>query len=132
MEMHPQNDIDGRPRDNRSVLRWMTSEQLLDLGMNQVVYLKSGMCDGRMLFVLFGADDPELEAWGARRPALYRDGGYRAAFEPPGQDDLIRRGHRHDLTGLDDGGLLVDRGHDPGHLAELPDRTGQGGQDVTG
>ena len=26
------------------------------LGMNQVVYLKSGMCDGNMLFVLFGAD----------------------------------------------------------------------------
>jgi hypothetical protein len=34
----------------------MTSEQLLDLGMNQVVYLKSGMCNGKMVFVLFGAD----------------------------------------------------------------------------
>jgi hypothetical protein len=56
MEMHPQNDIDGRARDSKSVLRWMTSEQLLDLGMNQVVYLKSGVCDGKMLFVLFGAD----------------------------------------------------------------------------
>ena len=56
MEMRPQNDIDGRPRDSRSVLRWMTSEQLLDLGMNQVVYLKSGICEGRMLFVLFGAN----------------------------------------------------------------------------
>jgi hypothetical protein len=56
MEMHPQNDIDGRPRDSRSVLRWMTSEQLLDLGMNQVVYLKSGICEGKMLFVLFGAN----------------------------------------------------------------------------
>ena len=32
------------------------SEQLLGLGMNQVVYLKSGTCDGRTLFVLFGAD----------------------------------------------------------------------------
>jgi hypothetical protein len=33
----------------------MTSEQLLNLGRDQVVYLKSGMCDGKMLFVLFGA-----------------------------------------------------------------------------
>jgi hypothetical protein len=49
MEMHPQNDIDGRARDSKSVLRWMTSEQLLDLGMNQVVYLKSGVCDLRAL-----------------------------------------------------------------------------------
>ena len=56
MEMHPQNDIDGRARDSKSVLRSMTSEQLLDLGMNQVVYLKSGLCDGKMVFVLFDAD----------------------------------------------------------------------------
>jgi hypothetical protein len=59
MELHPLNDIDGQARvtrDSRSALRWMTSEQLLDLGMNQVVYLKSGMCDGKMVFVLFSAD----------------------------------------------------------------------------
>ena len=59
MEIHPLNDIDGQARatpDSRSALRWMSSEQLLDLGMNQVVYLKSGMCDGKMFFVLFGAD----------------------------------------------------------------------------
>ena len=59
MEMHRLNDIDGQTkvtRDSRSALRWMSSEQLLDLGMNQVVYLKSGICDGKMLFVLFGAD----------------------------------------------------------------------------
>jgi len=59
MDIHPLNDIDGQARatpDSRSALRWMSSEQLLDLGMNQVVYLKSGMCDGRMLFVLFGAN----------------------------------------------------------------------------
>jgi hypothetical protein len=59
MEIHPLNDIDRQARatrDSRSALRWMSSEQLLDLGMNQVVYLKSGMCDGKMLFVLFGAD----------------------------------------------------------------------------
>jgi len=34
----------------------MPSEQLLDLGLNQVVYLKSGMCEGKVLFVLFGAN----------------------------------------------------------------------------
>jgi hypothetical protein len=59
MELHPLDDIDGQAkvtRDSRSALRWMTSEQLLDLGMNQLVYLKSGLCDGKMLFVLFGAD----------------------------------------------------------------------------
>ena len=59
MEIHPLIAINGQAkatRDSRSALRWMSSEQLLDLGMNQVVYLKSGMCDGNMLFVLFGAD----------------------------------------------------------------------------
>ena len=55
MELHPLNDIHGQTTDSRSA-RWMTSEQLLDLGMNQVVYLKSGLCDGKMVFVLFGAD----------------------------------------------------------------------------
>ena len=58
MDLHPLNDIHGQARgtrDSRSA-RWMTSEQLRDLGMNQVVYLKSGMCDGKMVFVLFGAD----------------------------------------------------------------------------
>jgi len=58
MDLHPLNDIHGQARDTRDSrsARWMTSEQLLDLGMNEVVYLKSGMCDGKMVFVLFGAD----------------------------------------------------------------------------
>jgi hypothetical protein len=34
----------------------MTAEQLLHLGMNQVVYLKSGTCDGNALFAVYGAD----------------------------------------------------------------------------
>ena len=58
MDLHPLNDIHWQAtdtRDSRSA-RWMTSEQLLDLGMNQVVYLKSGICEGKMFFVLFGAD----------------------------------------------------------------------------
>jgi hypothetical protein len=74
MELHPLNDIHGQARrtgDSRSA-RWMTSEQLLDLGMNQVVYLKSGMCDGKMVFVLFGADGT---------PAVVAD-NVNAAVEP--------------------------------------------------
>jgi hypothetical protein len=59
MELHPLNEVSataGAIRDSRSALPRVTPEQLLHLGMNQVVCLKSGMCDGRMLFVLFGAD----------------------------------------------------------------------------
>jgi hypothetical protein len=55
-------DIDGQAI--RSAMRWMTSEQLLDLGRDQVVYLKSGICDDKMLFVLFGAN---------RTPAVVAD-----------------------------------------------------------
>ena len=74
MDLHPLNDIHGQARgtrDSRSA-RWMTSEQLRDLGMNQVVYLKSGMCDGKMVFVLFGADGT---------PAVVAD-NVNAAVEP--------------------------------------------------
>ncbi len=59
MEMNPLNEAVAKvsvSQNHRSALRQMTSEQLLGLGMNQVVYLKSGICDGEMLFVLFGAD----------------------------------------------------------------------------
>jgi hypothetical protein len=59
MEMQPLNEIGAKASvvpDSRSALRRMTSEQLLHLGMNQVVYLKAGICDGETLFVLFGAD----------------------------------------------------------------------------
>jgi hypothetical protein len=59
MEIDPLNEFDRQARvtrEGRSALRCMTSEQLLDLGMNEVVYLKSGVCDGKMVFVLFGAD----------------------------------------------------------------------------
>ena len=46
----------------RSALREMTCEQLLHLGMSQVVYLKSGMCDGEMLFILYSADGTPIVA----------------------------------------------------------------------
>ena len=37
-------------------LRRTTEEQLLRLGARQVVYLKSGICDDEMVFVIYGAD----------------------------------------------------------------------------
>jgi hypothetical protein len=46
----------------RSALRRMTCERLLHLGMSQVVYLKSGMCDGEMLFMLYNADGTPIVA----------------------------------------------------------------------
>ena len=63
MEMHPLNEIGAKAsvvRDSRSALRRMTSEQLLHLGINQVVYLKAGICDGETLFVLFGRTGRQL------------------------------------------------------------------------
>jgi hypothetical protein len=43
-----------------TALRQMTVEQLLQLGTRQVVYLKAGMHDGEMAFVLYGADGTSL------------------------------------------------------------------------
>ena len=44
--------------DNRLItaLRRMTVEQLLQLGTSQVVYLRAGMRDGKLAFMLYGAD----------------------------------------------------------------------------
>jgi hypothetical protein len=39
-----------------SALRQITPEQLLHLGTRHVVYLKAGMRDGAMAFMLYGAD----------------------------------------------------------------------------
>ena len=39
-----------------SALRHITAEQLLHLGTRQVVYLKSGMRDGELAFMLYSAD----------------------------------------------------------------------------
>ena len=63
MNIHPSGEPSaevGAMRDRRSALRQMTAEQLLRLGMHQVVYLKSGLRDGHMLFVLYGADGTPL------------------------------------------------------------------------
>ena len=56
MEMHPITD----PRE--TALRQITAEQLRHLGERYVVYLKSGVCDGEMLFVLYGANGAPLMA----------------------------------------------------------------------
>ena len=66
MEMHPiagpsETTIDAGDR-RATALRQMTAEQLLHLGERHVVYLKSGVCDGEMLFVLFGANGAPLVA----------------------------------------------------------------------
>jgi hypothetical protein len=59
MSTHTSNGYSGEV-DHRSMLRQMTAEQLLYLGARQVAYLRSGMCDGEMLFVLYGADGTPL------------------------------------------------------------------------
>ena len=45
-----------------AALRQMTVEQLLHLGSFEVVYLRAGMHDGEMVFVLHGADGVPLVA----------------------------------------------------------------------
>ena len=64
MDMHPiagpgETRVDAGDR-RAATLRQMTAEQLLQLGAHQVVYLRGGMCDGEMLFVLYGADGMPL------------------------------------------------------------------------
>ena len=52
-----------RTEDRKTAaLRQMTVEQLLHLGAFEVVYLRAGMHDGEMLFVLHGADGVPLVA----------------------------------------------------------------------
>ena len=59
MDVHASGDSGAKVnviRDRRSALRQMTSEQLLNLGITYVAYLKSGICDGKALFAVYGAD----------------------------------------------------------------------------
>ena len=62
--MHPIGDVAveevGVVLDRRASLRLMTAEQLLTVGVSQVAYLRGGMCNGEMRFVLFGADGEPL------------------------------------------------------------------------
>ena len=59
--MRPSLAASGNSFDRRSAaLRQIPAEQLLGLGMHQVVYLRAGMPDGGRLFVLYGADGVPL------------------------------------------------------------------------
>ena len=63
MNMHPMGEpgetmiVTG---DRAATLRQMTAEQLLHLGTRQVVYLKVGLHDGELAFMLYGADGNPL------------------------------------------------------------------------
>ncbi len=66
MQIHPtagtsETRIDAGDR-RTAALRHMTAEQFLHFGERHVVYMKSGVCDGEMLFVLFAADGAPLVA----------------------------------------------------------------------
>jgi len=63
-DTHPSTES-GDARHNAgdrrtAALRHMTAEELLHLGTHQVAYLKVGMRDGEMRFVLYGADGAPL------------------------------------------------------------------------
>jgi hypothetical protein len=52
--------IDDQAAVSTAALRRMTSEQLRHLGTQRMVYLKAGMRDGELSFVLFDADGTPL------------------------------------------------------------------------
>ena len=56
MKLHTIGEMKIDAKCRIAALRQMTAEQLLHLGMRQVVYLKGGMCGGKRLFILYGAD----------------------------------------------------------------------------
>ena len=64
MNMHPMGDPGETLTDSRdqmiAALRHITAEQLRHLGTRQVVYLKAGMHDGELAFMLYGADGVPL------------------------------------------------------------------------
>ena len=76
MEMHPITE----PRE--TALRQMTAEQLRHLGERHLVYLKSGVCDGAMLFVLYGANGAPLMAADDVETALDMAAEYGLNFVP--------------------------------------------------
>ena len=51
-------------------MRQITSEELLHLGTRQIVYLKSGICDGEMALELYGADGAFLETFDSIEDAV--------------------------------------------------------------
>jgi hypothetical protein len=64
MNMHPMGEpgemMIGAGDRRSAALRQMSAEQFLHLGTRHVVYLRSGMRDGELVFVLYGADGTPL------------------------------------------------------------------------
>jgi hypothetical protein len=59
VEIHPFGEDDARVnviQDRRSALRRISQEQLLQLGMTYVAYLRSGLYEGKELFAVYRAD----------------------------------------------------------------------------
>ena len=52
--------FEHRVARSTAALRQMTTEHLLNLGLRQVVYLRTGLCNGKKLLVLYGADGEPL------------------------------------------------------------------------
>jgi hypothetical protein len=70
----------GVVRDQRSALHHLTDQQFLNLGTHQVVYLRSGIHDGKPLFVLYGADGRPLALVDAVETAAEMAAGHGLAF----------------------------------------------------
>ena len=63
MNMYPigeRGKMNSAGASRTTALRQMTPEQLLHLGTRQVVYLRSGTCQGEPAFMLHGADGAPL------------------------------------------------------------------------
>jgi hypothetical protein len=64
MNLHPMSGpgetMIGAGDQTTAALRQITPEQLLHLGTHQVVYLRAGMRDGELAFVLYRANGTPL------------------------------------------------------------------------
>jgi hypothetical protein len=58
----------------------MSAEQLLHLGTHQLVYLRSGMVDGELVFVLYGADGTPIVMVDAVETAMEIAAGHGLDF----------------------------------------------------
>ena len=83
MNMHPMGESGEMTipaGDQKTALRQMSVEQLLHLGTRQVVYLKSGVRNGELLFVVYGADGIPLVAVEAVETAVQMAAEHGLAF----------------------------------------------------
>jgi hypothetical protein len=61
-------------------MREISTEQLLHLGTHQLVYLRSGMVDGELVFVLYGADGTPIVMVDAVETAMEIAAGHGLDF----------------------------------------------------